>query len=60
MSRSSAGSSCWVSSGPQMARAEVLAALGRTADSDAARDRAAQINPRAADPRVRLIWFGHD
>jgi tetratricopeptide (TPR) repeat protein len=50
----------WVSAGQQMARAEVLAALGRTADSDAARDRATQINPRAGDARVRLIWFGHD
>ena len=50
----------WVSAGQQMARAEVLAALGRTADSDAARARAIAINPHAADPRTRLIWFGHD
>ena len=50
----------WVSAGQQMARAEVLAALGRTSDSDAARARAEAINPRAADPRTRLIWFGHD
>ena len=50
----------WVSAGQQLARAEVLAALGRTADSDAARTHAVAINPRAADPRTRLIWFGHD
>ena len=50
----------WVSAGQQMARAEGLAALGRTADSEAARARAEAINPRAADPRTRLIWFGHD
>lgn len=50
----------WVSAGQQMARAEVLAALGRTADSEAARTKAEAINPRAADPRTRLIWFGHD
>ena len=50
----------WVSAGQQMARAEVLAALGRTGDSAAARVKAEAINPRAADPRTRLIWFGHD
>ena len=50
----------WVSAGQEMARAEVLAALGRTSDSNAARARAEAINPRAADPRTRLIWFGHD
>ena len=50
----------WVSAGQQLARGEVLAALGRTADSEAARARAEAINPRAADPRTRLIWFGHD
>ncbi len=50
----------WVSAGQQMARAEVLAALGRTSDSEAARAAAEAINPRAADPRTRLIWFGHD
>ena len=50
----------WISAGQQMARAEVLAALGRTADSEAARASALAINPYAADPRTRLIWFGHD
>ena len=50
----------WVSAGQQLARAEVLAALGRTSDSEAARAKAQAINPRAADPRTRLIWFGHD
>ena len=50
----------WVSAGQQMARAEVFAALGRTADSAAARAKAESINPRAADPRTRLFWFGND
>ena len=50
----------WVSAGQLMARAEVAAALGDTATSEAARAKALAINPRAADPRARLIWFGHD
>ena len=50
----------WVSAGQAMARAEVLAALGDSAGSEAARARAETINPRATDPRARLIWFGHD
>ena len=50
----------WVSAGQAMARAETLAALGDTAGSEAARAKAEAINPRAADPRTRLIWFGHD
>ena len=50
----------WVSAGQYMARAEVAAALGDTAASKAARAKAEAINPRAADPRSRMIWFGHD
>jgi tetratricopeptide (TPR) repeat protein len=50
----------WVSAAQQMARAETLAALGDGAGSAAARAKAEAINPRAADPRTRLIWFGHD
>jgi len=50
----------WVSASQAMARAEVAAALGDTAASEAARAKALAINPRAADPRARLIWFGHD
>ena len=50
----------WVSAGQHMARAEVLAALGDTAGSEAAIARAEGINPRATDSRTRLIWFGHD
>lgn len=50
----------WVSAGQQMARAETLAALGDTAGSETARAKAEAINPRAADPRTRLVWFGHD
>lgn len=55
-----AGAQGWVSAGQQMARAETLAALSDTKSSDAARASAEAINPRAADPRTRLIWFGHD
>ena len=50
----------WVGAGQAMARSEVLAALGDSAGSEAARARAEALNPRAADPRTRLIWFGHD
>jgi len=50
----------WISAGQHMARAEVEAALGNGAASEAARARAEKLNPRAADPRTRLIWFGHD
>ena len=50
----------WVSAAQAMARSEVEAALGNTAASRAARAKAEAINPRAADPRTRLIWFGHD
>lgn len=50
----------WVSATQLMARSEVEAALGDAAASKAARERALAINPRAADPRNRLIWFGHD
>lgn len=50
----------WVSAAQALARAEVEAALGNGAASDAARNRALAINPRIADPRSRLIWFGHD
>ena len=50
----------WVSANQSLARAEVLAALGETESSEAAREAAEALNPRAADPRVRLIWFGHD
>lgn len=50
----------WVSAGQEMARAEVAAALGDAGEAEAARKRAEAINPRAADPRTRLIWFGHD
>jgi tetratricopeptide (TPR) repeat protein len=50
----------WVSAGQLMGRAEVLAALGDGEGSAAAKARAEEINPRAADPRTKFIWFGHD
>ncbi|MFC4295718.1 tetratricopeptide repeat protein [Novosphingobium tardum] len=50
----------WTSAGSLMQRAEAEAALGNGPASAAARTRAEAINPRAADPRTRLIWFGHD
>ena len=50
----------WVSAGQLMGRAEVLAALGDAEGSAAATARAEELNPRAADPRTKFIWFGHD
>lgn len=50
----------WVSAGLLMLRSEAAASLGDEEASATARDRAEEINPRAADPRTRLIWFGHD
>jgi hypothetical protein len=43
-----------------LTRSEVEAALGDSAASREALREAQAINPRAADPRNRLIWFGHD
>lgn len=50
----------FVSAGLLMLRADALAALGDTTASEAAREQALAINPRAGDPAARLIWFGHD
>ena len=50
----------FVSAGALMLRADAHAALGDSATSEAAREQALAINPRAADPAARLIWFGHD
>ena len=50
----------WVGAGLLGLRAEAAAALGDTAGAEAARERALAINPRASDPKARLIWFGHD
>ena len=50
----------FVTAGALMLRAEAEAALGDGAASEAARDQALAINPRAADPASRTIWFGHD
>ena len=50
----------FVSAGALMARADAEAALGNSAPSESASEAAKAINPRAAEPRARLIWFGHD
>jgi len=50
----------WVSAGMLMLRADAQAALGDSAASEAAREKALAINARAADPAARMIWFGHD
>ena len=50
----------FVSAGALMLRADAHAALGDSAASAIARDQALAINPKAADPAARLIWFGHD
>ncbi|MET0180288.1 MAG: hypothetical protein ABW194_07380, partial [Novosphingobium sp.] len=50
----------WVSAGHLMLRADAAATAGDEAASDAARNRAEAINPKAADPATRLVWFGHD
>ena len=50
----------FVGAGALMLRADAEAALGNATASQAARDAALAINPRAGDPAARLIWFGHD
>ena len=50
----------WVGAGLLGLRADAAAALGDSAGAEAARERALAINPKASDPRARLIWFGHD
>lgn len=50
----------WVSANQHLTRADVLAALGQSEASTAARSAAETLNPRSADPRARLVWFGHD
>jgi len=50
----------FVSAGMLMLRADALAALGQSEASNAARSAAEALNPRSADPRARLVWFGHD
>ena len=50
----------WVSANQHLTRSEVLAALGQSGASDAARGAAEALNPRATDASARLVWFGHD
>ncbi|OYY69242.1 lipopolysaccharide assembly protein LapB [Sphingomonas sp. 28-63-12] len=49
----------WRTAQQFVALAEADAMLGDSAGSDAARAAALQINPRALDPAVPMLWFGH-
>jgi len=50
----------WRSAMLLMQKAEALDALGQDGNADSARKAALAINPKAADPTARFIWFGHD
>ncbi|BEV00616.1 hypothetical protein [Novosphingobium olei] len=50
----------WRSALLLMQRAEALDALGRNGEAEASRKAALAINPHAADPAARYVWFGHD
>ncbi len=50
----------WRSALLLMQKAEALDALGRGDDAEDARKAALKINPKAADPAARFVWFGHD
>lgn len=50
----------WRSSGLYLALADAHTALGDEGAADDAREEALDLNPRAADPAARFIWFGHD
>lgn len=50
----------WRSTGLYLALADVHTALGDTDAADDAREEALDLNPKAADPAARYIWFGHD
>ena len=50
----------WRSALLLLQKAEALEALGRGDDAARAREDALAINPHAADPAARFIWFGHD
>lgn len=50
----------WRSAGLYLALADVHTALGDTDAADDAREEALDLNPKAADPAARYIWFGHD
>ena len=49
----------WRTAQQYVALSQSYAMLGDSDRSDAARDAALKINPRAFDPAAPLIWFGH-
>lgn len=49
----------WRTAQQYVALSQAQAVLGHSAESDAARDEALRINPRAFDPAASLIWFGN-
>lgn len=49
----------WRTAQQYVALSQAQAMLGNSAASDAARDEALKINPRAFDPAASLIWFGN-
>lgn len=53
------GRTPWRSAQQYVALSQAYAMLGDSDRSDAARDAALKINPRAFDPAAPLIWFGH-
>ncbi len=50
----------WNSAMLSMQKAEALDALGQDGKAESVRKAALAINPKAADPTARFIWFGHD
>ncbi len=53
------GRTAWRSAQQYVALSQAYAMLGDSGRSDAARDAALTINPRAFDPAAPLIWFGN-
>ena len=53
------GRTPWRTAQQYVALSQAHAMLGDSDRSDAARDAALKINPRAFDPAASLIWFGH-
>jgi tetratricopeptide (TPR) repeat protein len=49
----------WRTAQQYIALSQAQAMLGHSAESDAARDEALKLNPRASDPASSLIWFGN-
>ena len=49
----------WRTAQQYIALSQAQAMLGHSAESDAARNEALKLNPRASDPASSLIWFGN-